>query len=76
MSRVQVIIRKDDRAWDSIRSTAEQATMRIASYMQRGHGDEALTMGEKLEWKLMFGKDVREVLENNGFTIEIKELEE
>lgn len=74
---VQVIVTKDDRVWDSIKETGDQAMFRVTEHMKKDHEQEIAAFGDLVQWKMIFGKGIEiatKVLNEHDFNVQVKEL--
>lgn len=72
-----VVVGKDDRTWDSIRELSSQALLRISEFMEPDQDIEVKATGMLLRNMIIKGlgfSRVVEFLQNEGYTVTIKEM--
>lgn len=74
MPKFSAVISLGDRRWHSIRETKASALYRVSVHMMLDADDNVATMGQKLKWRVLFDNPYKQMLEEAGFKVEIKEI--
>jgi hypothetical protein len=75
--KVQVIVSKDDRSWDSIRASEGMALYQVGIYMEKDDDLEIFVVGRGIADRISTNKSidsVKEWLDSRGYTVTTKHL--
>jgi hypothetical protein len=75
--KVQVIVSKDDRSWDSIRGSEGTALYQVGIYMEKDDDLEIFIVGRGIADRISTNKSidsVKEWLDSRGYRVTTKQL--
>lgn len=75
--RVQVIVSKGDRVWDSIRPEERMALYQIGVYMEKDNDLETFIVGRSIADRISQSKGLQTIKDwvtGRGYTIEVKNV--
>lgn len=79
MNKYQVVLKINDRVWDSIRDSEDAALFRVCDHIKKDYCSHVAVVGELAQYKLMSDTDLTDVkhfLEEQGFEIRVQPFEQ